>query len=99
MSSFAVGQRVKVERKEGVGTVRYVGTTQFKEGQWVGIEMDGPTGKHDGSVEGVSYFTCPPRHGLFVKPESVRLAVGETSAAAPRSRTRRARRPRRRSAG
>lgn len=34
-------------------------------GYWYGIELDQPTGKHDGSVFGVRYFTCAPRHGVF----------------------------------
>ena len=50
MSTPVVGARVKVTNKEGTGTVRFVGETQFKEGQWVGVEMDDPVGKHDGSV-------------------------------------------------
>lgn len=37
----------------------------FVTGYWYGIELDQPTGKHDGSVFGVRYFTCAPRHGVF----------------------------------
>ena len=82
-SDFQLGQRVKVERKEGTGTIRFIGATQFKEGVWIGIEMDEPTGKHDGTVDGVSYFTCRPRYGLFVKPESVRPTVGQRHTSRP----------------
>jgi kinesin family protein 13 len=30
-------------------------------------------GKHDGSVQGVSYFSCKPKHGIFVKVDKLIL--------------------------
>ena len=53
------------------GTVRFVGETQFQKGVWVGVELDGPFGRHSGVVEGVRYFTAPERHGIFVQPSAV----------------------------
>ena len=48
-----MGSRCEIESTEpGLrkrGTVRYVGTTKFSKGTWVGIEYDEPFGKNDGS--------------------------------------------------
>lgn len=57
----------------GRGVVRFYGTTSFSSGKWVGIELSGPIGKNDGSVKGVSYFSCPMNYGVFVKPSQVKL--------------------------
>lgn len=40
------------------GTVRYIGALPGYPGNWYGIEWDDPSrGKHNGSVNGVQYFT------------------------------------------
>uniref|UniRef100_A0A8C1BSB5 Si:dkeyp-47f9.4 n=1 Tax=Cyprinus carpio carpio TaxID=630221 RepID=A0A8C1BSB5_CYPCA len=64
---LVVGQRT--------GVVRYYGKTGFAPGFWLGIELDKPSGKNDGSVGGVRYFSCPPKHGVFAPPSRVQRQV------------------------
>lgn len=68
---------VRVQVTAGVGTVRFVGQTAFAAGKWVGIELDEPTGKNDGSVAGTRYFACTDGHGVFVRASMVVLLNGE----------------------
>ena len=70
-TSLAVGNRVSTAT--GTGFVRFTGTTGFAAGKWVGVELDTPTGKHNGTVQGKSYFTCKPGHGVFVRPTAAKL--------------------------
>ncbi|KAG8230588.1 hypothetical protein J437_LFUL004501 [Ladona fulva] len=53
------------------GTVMYSGKVEFKSGWWIGVKYDEPLGKNNGTVEGKTYFVCPPKYGGFVKPSSV----------------------------
>ncbi|KAK5623409.1 hypothetical protein CRENBAI_014856 [Crenichthys baileyi] len=70
-----VGKRVSCAGERA--TVRYVGHVPPYEGLWLGVEWDNPErGKHDGSHEGMQYFTCRnPKGGSFVRPVKVSFGV------------------------
>lgn len=68
------------ELREGI--CRFMGTTSFADGPWIGVELLHTPGKNSGSVFNVQYFTCAPGQGLFVRPELVRRKVVAEVAAA-----------------
>ena len=59
------------------GTVRFVGDVPDIPGvgAWIGVELDEPTGKNDGTAQGKRYFECKTKCGVFVRPE--RIEVGD----------------------
>jgi hypothetical protein len=70
VSQFRVGQKIETHTHR-TGIVRYVGPIHIAEGPWLGIDLQEPTGKNDGSVRGERYFECAPLHGLFVKETDI----------------------------
>ncbi|KZS16304.1 Kinesin-like protein [Daphnia magna] len=60
-----VGESILVRPYNWSGIISFIGATQFASGTWIGVTLDAPTGKHDGSVQGVCYFNCKPKHGIF----------------------------------
>lgn len=52
-----IGQRLSL--KGQTCTVRYIGAVADKQGSWLGVEWDDTSrGKHNGTHDGLSYFTC-----------------------------------------
>ncbi|KAH8717136.1 dynein associated protein-domain-containing protein [Phaeosphaeriaceae sp. PMI808] len=89
MSQFKIGQTVETSAHQQ-GTVKYVGPIHVAEGDWLGIDLQSPIGKNDGSVRGERYFTCPPLHGLFIKESNILRVVAQAApraAPAPKSTT------------
>lgn len=70
---FSIGDTVTVRGSRAV--VRFIGEVKLQrretQGIYVGVAFDAPVGKNDGTIDGVSYFKCPQRHGLFVRPRLV----------------------------
>lgn len=71
-----LGARVYVKNR-GYGIVKYVGVVHTKNKWKIGVELDKPKGKNDGSLsssnggEIIRYFNSPQKHGVFVLPSKV----------------------------
>merc|ERR1719499_395480 len=67
LKKIKLGDVVLISR--GLGTVRYVGQLHVADNTeaWLGVELHEPVGKNDGSIDGVRYFDCKPKFGVFVK--------------------------------
>lgn len=77
-ASSWLGKRVRVADGRG-GDVRFVGRTEFAQAtRCLGVELVAPFGGHDGTVDGVRYFRCPPGCGLMVDPSEVVIAMEES---------------------
>ncbi|KAL9919930.1 kinesin heavy chain 73 isoform 4-T13 [Glossina fuscipes fuscipes] len=72
-SWVVVGESVLIRPYNTSGLIAYVGTTHFQPGLWIGVELDTPTGKNDGTVQGIQYFQCKAKHGIFVRSDKLIL--------------------------
>lgn len=86
--SYKIGQRVEVPGKDCQGVIAYVGYPSFAQGKWIGVILDEPKGKNNGTIKGTSYFKCAENHGMFVRQSQLVLldeAGNRTEPASPSS--------------
>uniref|UniRef100_G1KIL4 CAP-Gly domain containing linker protein family member 4 n=1 Tax=Anolis carolinensis TaxID=28377 RepID=G1KIL4_ANOCA len=65
------GFQVLLSSSSEMGTIRYIGPTNFAPGIWLGLELRSAKGKNDGAVGDKRYFSCKPNHGVLVRPSRV----------------------------
>uniref|UniRef100_A0A8B9TSL6 Centrosomal protein 350 n=1 Tax=Anas platyrhynchos TaxID=8839 RepID=A0A8B9TSL6_ANAPL len=70
LSNFSIGDRVLVSKVQP-GTLRFKGLTKFAKGFWAGVELDKPEGNNNGTYDGIKYFDCKERHGIFAPPQKI----------------------------
>ncbi|XP_029134948.1 dynactin subunit 1 isoform X5 [Labrus bergylta] len=78
-----IGSAVEVIGKGQRGTVAYIGATLFASGKWVGVILNEPKGKNDGTVQGKRYFTCEENHGIFVRQSQLQVVEESSGATSP----------------
>lgn len=84
ISKASLGMIVWVQGVACWGTIRFYGKVPSKQGEWVGVALSLPRGKHNG--EGL--FPCKKNHGIFCRPQQLRAFPKSGD---PRERRRRSR--------
>ncbi|KAG8773074.1 hypothetical protein FRC12_002746 [Ceratobasidium sp. 428] len=85
---FDVGDAVRIESLGMEGTLQFMGEIEGKSGIWAGVELApafAGRGKNDGSVNGIHYFTCAPKCGVFTLPNKLSAPTTARNAARPAS--------------
>ncbi|NXH70256.1 CE350 protein, partial [Hydrobates tethys] len=70
LPNFNIGDRVIVSKVQP-GTLRFKGLTKFAKGFWAGVELDKPEGNNNGTYDGIKYFDCKEKHGIFAPPQKI----------------------------
>jgi len=76
VSGFAVDAVGKACVVTGVGSgiIRFVGLHAEKQEPRIGVEMNKPKGKNNGTVNGHKYFVCKDGHGTLTIPSKVTVS-------------------------
>ncbi|XP_033007200.1 centrosome-associated protein 350 [Lacerta agilis] len=78
LKGFNIGDRVLVSNVQP-GTLRFKGLTEFAKGFWAGVELDKPEGNNNGTYNGIQYFNCKEKHGIFAPPQKISRILESSS--------------------
>ncbi|XP_026930233.2 centrosome-associated protein 350 isoform X2 [Acinonyx jubatus] len=70
LHDFHIGDRVLIGNVQP-GTLRFKGVTSFAKGFWAGVELDKAEGNNNGTYDGIVYFVCREKHGIFAPPQKI----------------------------
>jgi hypothetical protein len=73
---LTLNQRVMVIGKDVKGSVAYVGHPTFATGKWIGVILDEPKGKNNGTVRGHAYFRVSIIFSTFLHTCPFTIGVG-----------------------
>lgn len=62
------------------GVIKYIGEVEGQNEEWVGLELDKPEGKNNGSINGKKYFECKDKYGIFLKYNKLMERIKELDA-------------------
>jgi tubulin-folding cofactor B len=73
-SSYPLNSRCSVGPGDRRGVIKFVGIIPELENKvWIGVDLDEPLGKNDGSIGNCRLFTCNKNHGVFAAPDRVQV--------------------------
>ena len=75
LEPFRIGARCEIMPGSRRGKISWKGTCSIiGDGAWIGVSLDEPRGKGDGSVcsrdKEIHLFSCEPNHAAFVRPNN-----------------------------
>lgn len=73
VQDLKIGMMVYLKHLKEYGKIKYVGETDFASGIWVGLALQRPVGKNNGTVKGRSYFKCRSLYGTMVRPHCLSI--------------------------
>lgn len=69
-----IGLRCSVSPGDRRGEVCFIGMVDgLAGGYWIGVKLDEPLGRNDGSINGRKYFDADPNCGVFARPDNVKV--------------------------
>ena len=75
IEGIEAGMRCEVAPGARRGVVMFTGEVDGLKGggNWVGVKLDEPLGKSDGTIKGIKVFECPPTFGCFARGVNVKV--------------------------